>query len=79
MAGEIGQNTCAHDYIDKVMNWADANGVGYLAWTWNAWGACDSSGNVLITADVLADGEHRGLQVTVRAVLPEADRGEQSA
>ncbi|OPG12877.1 cellulase family glycosylhydrolase [Microbispora sp. GKU 823] len=49
VAGEIGQNTCAHDYIDKVMNWADANGVGYLAWTWNAWGGCDSSGNVLIT------------------------------
>jgi endoglucanase len=23
-AGEIGQNTCAHDYIDQVMAWADA-------------------------------------------------------
>ena len=37
-AGEIGQNTCAHDYIDQVMAWADAHGVGYLAWTWNPWG-----------------------------------------
>jgi hypothetical protein len=48
VAGEIGQNSCAHDYIDTVMNWADAHGVGYLAWTWNAWGLCPSSGNVLI-------------------------------
>jgi endoglucanase len=46
-AGEIGQNSCAHDYIDQVMAWADAHGVGYLAWTWNPWGC--SSGSVLIT------------------------------
>jgi len=46
-AGEIGQNTCAHDYIDQVMAWADAHGVGYTAWTWNPWGC--GSGNVLIT------------------------------
>lgn len=48
MAGEIGQNTCGHDYIDQVMAWADANGVGYAAWTWNPWGVCNSVGNVLI-------------------------------
>ncbi|MFI7709097.1 cellulase family glycosylhydrolase [Nonomuraea sp. NPDC049480] len=46
-AGEIGQNSCAHDYIDQVMAWADVNGVGYTAWTWNPWGC--SQGNVLIT------------------------------
>ncbi|MDT0347411.1 cellulase family glycosylhydrolase [Streptomyces litchfieldiae] len=45
-AGEIGQNTCAHDYIDQVMAWADTNGVGYTAWTWNPWGC--GSGSVLI-------------------------------
>jgi len=44
--GEIGQNTCAHDFIDQVMAWADAHGVGYLAWTWNPWGC--GQGNVLI-------------------------------
>jgi hypothetical protein len=48
MIGEVGQNTCAHDYIDRVMAWADTNGVGYAAWTWNAWGGCNSGGNVLI-------------------------------
>ncbi|MBN6547407.1 glycoside hydrolase family 5 protein, partial [Actinacidiphila bryophytorum] len=46
-AGEIGQNTCAHDYVDQVVDWADKNGVGYTAWTWNPWGC--SQGNVLIT------------------------------
>jgi endoglucanase len=44
--GEFGQDTCAHGYVDKVMDWADANGVGYTAWTWNPWGC--SEGNVLI-------------------------------
>jgi len=48
MIGEIGQNTCAHDYIDPLMAWADTNGLGYAAWTWNAWGVCNSVGNVLI-------------------------------
>jgi hypothetical protein len=48
VAAEIGQNTCAHDYIDQVMAWADTNGVGYAAWTWNPWGVCNSVGNVLI-------------------------------
>jgi hypothetical protein len=34
---EIGENDCAHSFIDTVMNWADAHGVGYLGWTWNTW------------------------------------------
>ncbi|MCY0927913.1 cellulase family glycosylhydrolase [Streptomyces sp. H27-H1] len=45
-AGEIGQNTCAHDYIDQVMAWADTHRIGYTAWTWNPWGC--SGGSVLI-------------------------------
>ncbi|MFI1523570.1 cellulase family glycosylhydrolase [Kitasatospora cineracea] len=48
-AAEIGQNNCDHDYIDQVTAWADRNGVGYSAWTWNPWGVCTSNGNVLIT------------------------------
>ena len=46
VAGEIGQNSCAHDFIDQVTAWADTHGVGYLAWTWNPWGC--GGGNVLI-------------------------------
>ena len=47
LAGEIGQDTCAHNYIDQVMAWLDSKGLGYTAWTWNPWGC--GSGNVLIT------------------------------
>jgi hypothetical protein len=45
-AGEIGQDTCAHDYIDQVTTWLDGRGLGYTAWTWNPWGC--GQGNVLI-------------------------------
>jgi len=44
---EIGENTCAHSFIDQVMSWADTHGVGYLGWTWNTW-PC-TSGPALIT------------------------------
>jgi aryl-phospho-beta-D-glucosidase BglC (GH1 family) len=44
--GEFGQDTCAHNYVDRVMDWADANDIGYTAWTWNPWGC--SGGSVLI-------------------------------
>lgn len=45
-AGEIGQDSCAHDYLDQVTAWLDAHRLGYTAWTWNPWGC--SGGNVLI-------------------------------
>jgi endoglucanase len=44
---EIGENDCAHGFVDQVMNWADTRGVGYLGWTWNTW-PC-TSGPALIT------------------------------
>jgi hypothetical protein len=47
IAGEIGENDCAHTYIDPLMTWLDTNGSNYLAWTWDAWGIC-ASGPVLI-------------------------------
>ncbi len=44
---EIGENDCAHGFVDTLMSWADAHGVGYLGWTWNTW-PC-TSGPALIT------------------------------
>lgn len=72
VAGEIGQNTCAHDYIDQVMAWADAHGVGYLAWTWNAWGICPGSGNVLIDdfAGTATATYGQGFRAHLRTVQP---------
>jgi hypothetical protein len=44
--GEFGQDNCAFDYMQRLVDWADAHGLGYLAWTWNPWGC--STGAVLI-------------------------------
>ena len=47
VAGEIGENTCSHGYIDRVMAWLDSHGSSYLGWTWNTWDC--SSGPSLIS------------------------------
>ena len=39
IAGEIGENDCAHGYIDPLMDWLDSHNASYFAWTWNTWGA----------------------------------------
>ena len=44
--GEFGQDDCGFDYMQTLVDWADAHGIGYLAWTWNPWGC--STGGVLI-------------------------------
>ncbi|MGW1765127.1 cellulase family glycosylhydrolase [Streptomyces sp. NPDC002073] len=48
VAGEIGENTCGHGFIDRVMNWFDARALSYLGWTWNTWNC--NSGPALITS-----------------------------
>ena len=44
---EIGENDCGSGFVNTIMNWADAHGVGYLGWTWNNWDC--SSGPSLIS------------------------------
>jgi endoglucanase len=44
--GEFGQDNCGFDYMQRLVDWADAHHIGYLAWTWNPWGC--STGAVLI-------------------------------
>ncbi|WPO70170.1 glycoside hydrolase family 5 protein [Streptomyces sp. KN37] len=46
VAGEIGENTCSHGFVDRVMKWFDDRRLSYLGWTWNAWDC--SSGPALI-------------------------------
>jgi endoglucanase len=48
IAGEIGENDCADDYIDPLMTWLDSENSSYLAWAWNADFNC-SSGPGLIS------------------------------
>ncbi len=37
IAGEIGENDCAHSFIDTAMNWLDQHNIGYLAWAWDTY------------------------------------------
>jgi endoglucanase len=46
VVGEFGQDNCGFDYMQRLVTWADAHGLGYLAWTWTPWGC--TSGAVLI-------------------------------
>ncbi len=35
VAGEVGENDCAHGYLDALLPWLDRHGAGYLGWGWN--------------------------------------------
>jgi hypothetical protein len=48
VTGELGENDCAHGYLDSLLPWLDSAGASYLAWTWNTWDC--SSGPALISA-----------------------------
>jgi endoglucanase len=34
--GELGETDCRQGYIDSMMRFADAHGIGYLGWAWDA-------------------------------------------
>jgi hypothetical protein len=36
VTGELGEYDCTSSFIDSYMAWADAHGVSYLAWAWDA-------------------------------------------
>jgi hypothetical protein len=44
--GETGEtydaSSCGSSNISTFLRWADAHRVGYLTWTWNAWGNCSA-------------------------------------
>ena len=65
IAGEIGENDCADDYVDPLMSWLDSASTSYLAWAWNADFNC-SSGPGLITD---YNGDPTGYGVGVEAHL----------
>jgi len=44
VTGEFGEDDCATGYINPFMAWADAHGISYLAWTWDAGGGWTCTG-----------------------------------
>jgi hypothetical protein len=41
VTGETGMTTaCSMAMVNQYMPWADANAIGYVAWTWDTWGNC---------------------------------------
>jgi endoglucanase len=32
--GEMGDTDCSHEFIDKLMPWADEHGLSYFGWAW---------------------------------------------
>ncbi len=52
ITGEFGEFDCGTSFVNSYMTWADANGVSYLGWTFNAGsGWTCSGGPSLITDD----------------------------
>jgi hypothetical protein len=43
VATEIGEDDCAGGFITPLMQWLDGHDAGYLAWSWNAFGACQAA------------------------------------
>ncbi|WUW19178.1 cellulose binding domain-containing protein [Streptomyces sp. NBC_01465] len=67
VAGEIGENTCAHGYTDQVMAWLDAHDASYLGWTWNTWD-CSSGPSLISNYDGTPTAYGTGLRDHLRAL-----------
>jgi endoglucanase len=76
VTGELGEDDCAHGYVDRYMAWADAHRISYLGWAWNPWG-CNGMGAGLIsdwsgTPNAFGQGlhDHLALLASARHRLP---------
>jgi hypothetical protein len=69
VAGEIGENTCSHSFVDQVMRWFDDRGLSYLGWTWNTWD-CSSGPSLISDYGGTPTSYGAGLRDHLRAVAP---------
>lgn len=67
VAGEIGENTCSHGFVDQVMKWFDDRQLSYLGWTWNAWD-CSSGPSLITSYDGTPTAYGTGLRDHLRAL-----------
>ncbi|WP_171151066.1 cellulose binding domain-containing protein [Streptomyces argyrophylli] len=69
VAGEIGENTCAHGFTDRVVKWFDDHDLSYLGWTWNTWD-CSSGPSLISAYDGTPTAYGAGLRDHLRALNP---------
>ncbi|MFF4571682.1 cellulose binding domain-containing protein [Streptomyces sp. NPDC001410] len=69
VAGEIGENTCSHGFVDQVMKWFDDRDLSYLGWTWNTWD-CSSGPSLISAYDGTPTAFGIGLRDHLRALNP---------
>ncbi|CAM5618833.1 Endoglucanase CelA [Streptomyces alboniger] len=67
VAGEIGENTCSHGFVDQVMKWFDDRGLSYLGWTWNTWN-CATGPSLISSYDGTPTAYGIGLRDHLRAL-----------
>ena len=71
VAGEIGENDCADQYVTPLISWLTSKNANFLAWTWNTDFNC-ATGPGLITN---YNGEPTGLGAGVESALHNLSTG----
>jgi endoglucanase len=75
VAGEIGENDCAHGFIDSFMPYLDSHDIAYLGWAWNADFACTSGPGLISNYDGTPTNYGIGLQAHFATLASQAVRG----
>ena len=73
VTGELGEDDCAHGYVDQYMSWADAQAISYLGWTWDTWD-CASGPALISNYDGTATAFGIGFRDHLRALSAPARR-----
>ena len=73
VTGELGESDCQSSFIDSFMAWADAFGVSYLGWAWDAGGGwtCTGGPTLITSYSGAPTGMGEGLYLRLQA-LPAA-------
>jgi hypothetical protein len=66
IAGEIGENDCAHGYISRLTAWLDSKSGNYLAWAWNSDFNCASGPGLITNYDGHPTGYGAGYEAVLR-------------
>ena len=74
IAGEIGENDCAHTYIGPLMNWLNSKSASYLAWAWNTDFNCASGPGLITSYTGTPTAYGAGYESDLRMLAPHSTR-----